>query len=162
MDFRKSREYIRMVASNMFVSMLPAPLGAIISTIEDINSEEDLEGKFDELKNNISVLKGSMDDQKTTVQCNPISIDVRLVNTVILYFNIIQTSDEANELEEEIYAYKREENLAIDSIFVEPEFVALNLPLPAEKDDELEYEVIQPIQAILEDYNIKVKAVAYM
>lgn len=148
-------EKIAKIFNNVAISMLPSPLNTLINTLQNINTEEELLENFAEIKENIEKLK-------TSIPIIPISVEIKMVSSVIIYIDIQLDNDTINTLEEQLN-HKRTDSLydyGVDDIIVTTNNVSFNLFDLTEKG-ELD-ELIESVEKILQDYNINIKSIVYI
>lgn len=148
-------EKIAKIFNNVAISMLPSPLNTLINTLQNINTEEELLENFAEIKENIEKLK-------TSIPIIPISVEIKMVSSVIIYIDIQLDNDTINTLEEQLNL-KRTDSLydyGVDDIIVTTNNVSFNLFDLTEKS-ELD-ELIESVEKILQDYNINIKSIVYI
>lgn len=154
MEMSDAMKNLRTIAENIGVSLLPPGLSGFVTALQAMNSEEELKGKLAEVKEYAKNL------QKQIPTTPTISIEIELVSAMILYFNTELCKEEIDSLETDLKELEQTDGLGIIEYYVETNYLVLNLDMPTDKDDTKE--ALNAVKELLNDYNTKVKAVAYL
>lgn len=155
MTKKVTRENIGKIINSVGLSILPAPIGAFLDAIGEINNEAELNNKFFELKK-------YADNIKKEISSMPISIEVELISVIIIYLDRQPNKEMLIELEHRLYEMRDELVFdgMVDDFILESNVVAVNLSVISTKDEVTEG-IIDYVRGLLNDFELKIKAIAY-
>lgn len=149
-----TKENIKKVISDVGFSFLPSPIGALVDAIEDINTDEELKNRFEELKE-------YAENIKKEVTSMPISVEIKIVSVVVIYLNAYLDNDVSKELKERLDEMNDDISFdgMIEDFIMESDAIAINLSSPSLKENVDEF-IIEDLRTILSEYDLEIRAIA--
>lgn len=157
------KEVVAKYGINIAKGILPGPIAAIIDTINECSSENELKSKFDQLKHYSEEYAKIL---RNTLPTIPISVEVEYASVVVLYYLIepqnINVFLDIEEFQKQLEIILEEGMGSMEDYEICSEYIVLQSEIPISKSD-WQDGPIQIFKEILnEEFNIKIKSILYI
>ena len=156
------KNFMFKLSKKMAVGALPPPISAVIETILECNSDNELEASFAKINEDIAnshiEMENYVNNELRKIPPVLYSAEIEDVSVIVMY--LLYPIDEQDKKAIEELLWSGELNDSGDS-FVEENTIVVNMSVETDKE-EAEYDIVKPVTEFVKELGLSVKAVVYL